>query len=137
MNTRPSFIVSEIESDFEVAQMTFNEDELAFHLLKIENWIRIHYSDDALAAKLEEYGIFHNQQCLRLAKSSYSEKLLSRLRSMLFDCVTYSMSSKVIDSQNVGAKAYHDKVVSDLRAALYGNGNEKSSIRRRIELPTK
>lgn len=113
-----SFLSDDNATSIQFAQTTFNEDELAMRLLYIENSIRLQYADEALSAALEEYGIFHNEQCLRLAEFTSSEKTLNKLRSMLFECSNYRMTAKLIDSLISARKAYNAKETADLRAVL-------------------
>lgn len=119
MEKQLSFSTPDIESCIEAAKTTFDENVLAYMLLEIENSIRMRYADDALVSVLEEYGIFHNEQCLRLAWFANTEKTLQKLRSMLFECSSYRMTSKLIDMQILSKQASNAKEVADLRAALY------------------
>lgn len=120
MSKQLSFYNDITARDIEAAQTTLDEESLSYNLLNLENWIRIHCADEELVAKLEEYGAFHNAQCLRLAKMSQTEKSLSHIRSMLFDCATYNMTVKMLDALHNSIRATNEREVSDMRAALFG-----------------
>ncbi|MBQ2188173.1 MAG: hypothetical protein II401_06405 [Bacteroidales bacterium] len=121
MEKQLSFSTPDIESCIEAAKTTFDENVLAYMLLEIENSIRMRYADDALVSALEEYGVFHNEQCLRLAWFANTEQTLHKLRSMLFECSSYRMTSKLIDAHILSKQASNAKEVADLRAALYAD----------------